>query len=266
MSINTDYGRNGFGVSIEESSTPDTDRLLEEASEIRSRNIAVKTHDSSDVSTALEALNNVFKAFNTITDMNGLQECENNTMPGDSSINPSSNTLSNADNSDSGQSDPDLDNALNGSEMVRSLAGSATKDSCPTTASEKQNLGKKELIGDSANSSTANDTEIVQKIEAKLHFMSNFSDDESRIRALKRIKQKLSVFPSYEALILHIYKYIYAQGNRMDAEVFFLFHTVYTMENPEKYHHFIRRSLFGNDYYSAGRAEDINMFLDSLPT
>lgn len=251
-----DYETNVLGFSLDENTTPDTDRLLEEASETRERNIAGKKHDDSGASTALEALNNVFKAFNTITDL-GMRECENNSLYEDSSVNPDSNALSKED-SNSDQTDSESYNDLNGAEIIKGSDISTAKENCPTAV-------KKKLIDNRINK-TPKIAEIVQKIEDKLYFMSSYEDDENRIRAIKRIKQKLSVFPSYDDLLMHIDKYIDSQENRMNAEVFFLFYTLYSMESPEKYHHFYRRSLFGNDYYSAGKGEEINMFLDSLPT
>ena len=67
-------------LNVAPSPIPDTEQMLLEASSIRARNIA-GAGQPSDASTALDALNNIFKAFNTVAELGNSQSVEE-TEPG----------------------------------------------------------------------------------------------------------------------------------------------------------------------------------------
>ena len=68
----TSENSRSFDLDLPQNTTPDTDRFLLEATEARERGIAGKTRPNESV-TALEALNNIFKAFNTVAEMGSSQ-------------------------------------------------------------------------------------------------------------------------------------------------------------------------------------------------
>ncbi len=272
------------GFSLTESTTPDTDRLLEEVSKARIGGADGKDRPS-DVSIALETLNNVLKTFNTIAGMNVKQAHEPMEPDGDP------------------QADTGADATFSGNNGSEKQAPAETSDVCGqinTNKEETQETSPTDILPTEPNLATEvvsggqgkaeQDTleqdkpatrqaggsgrhpktgmgrttkEMIRETEGRMWFIPAKDSDSDKLQYFKRIKQAVSVFSTYHDLICHLYEYQKA-GNVIESEVYFLFRCAYIFEGLEKYHSFFRNSMFKENSLAAGYKYMIDDVLDSI--
>ncbi len=261
-----------LGFDSPESFTPDTDQMFREATEARKNSIESSKKTSSapsDLASALETFNNVFKAFNSIVEMNSGVNGDASTSEAAPQVNPVTDTPDDpASNNTETMITPDSTEEEQIAEG--SMPEGAHTDSVPPEKQNEKHVTEANLINDpecihSRETFPSRETsKMIQQLENEMLFIPAFEDDLHRIDQIRMIKQRLSTFRSYDEMIRHIL--VFKQdGNFLDAEMFFLFHCIYTLDHPEKYHEHFRRNMFSDDYYfSAGRAKDIDKFLKSF--
>lgn len=257
----------GFNFDYSEASMADTNQLLSEGSMARKNSMHGK-ENPSDASTALEALNNIFKAFNTVTEMGNCQSADG--VPdnpsqkeyGDITNNMAVNSGNDNGTPESSGSVPSQDNTP---VDVVEKSYADNKEAESPMEPEKEQKDKTAPITHktdkgSADSSSSN---LSAEIQRKLRFFPVFDGDEKRVEDIRRTKEIVSSFDSYEEMLKAIND-IADEGSEVDSEVFFLLHNVYTLAKPEKYYHYFRSNLFSKEYLSSGKGEEIDYILEKM--
>lgn len=253
----------GFSFDYSDNSTTDADQLLNEGTMARKNSLNGK-EKTSDASTTLEVLNNIFKAFNTVTEKSSCQAADvssDNPVKKESGNN-SANPVNDNGTPESSVAVPSQDNSpVDAAEKVSAdniETGSPVKPE--KEQEDKTDLKTHETSKGSSDNYSGNLSAMVQK---KLWFFPVFEGDEKRVEDIRRTKEIVSKFDSYEEMAKAINDYM-EDGNDVDAEVFFLIHNVYTLEKPEKYYHFFRSNLFSKEPLSGGKGEEIDDILKKL--
>lgn len=139
-----------LGFDSSESFTPDTDQMFREATEARNNSIESSKRTSSapsDLASALETFNNVFKAFNSIVEMNSGNNGNPNTSEAASQGNPVADTSDDpASNNTETMSTPDS------TEEEQIAEGSMSEDahtvSVPPEKQNEEHVTEANLIND----------------------------------------------------------------------------------------------------------------------
>lgn len=227
-------------LNVSPSPIPDTEQMLLEASSMRARNIA-GAGQPSDASTALDALNNIFKAFNTVAELGNSQSVEE-TEPSliqESSVEPESVPV------------------VSSEKLVQAKVVVKAEDVKPTEPPPEPVVEK---VHEPA---PVRGTDLSKRVQSKLWFTPAYHEDQWKVDKIKEIKSVLSSFQSYDDMVSYINGYI-DQGNVVDSELFFLFHNIYTLDRPERFYQEFRGNVFSDDRLVGGKSEDIEQFLSSV--
>lgn len=134
------------------------------------------------------------------------------------------------------------------------------------TVSPTQQDGSKEQGKRSSTEhshSIPKDGRMILSLESKISFPKPAKSEADKINEIKSLKNSLSKFETYEDLLEHAKEYV-AKGYHMDSELFFLFHTVYTLPQPWKYFTFFRDSLFSYNAITDGKRKNIERFVAGI--
>lgn len=241
----TSENSRSFDLDLPQSTTPDTDRFLLEATEARERGIAGKTRPNESAA-ALEALNNIFKAFNTVAEMGSSQVDDPQEVVQDTK------TEDVADAPVITDQNPGQDHLQT---EVKTEQEPESKDPVRNSSERKEESY--------ACNPAKNLVELSRKVQRKIHFFPSYDCETQRIKKIHQIKTVLSRFKTYGDLLSYINDYIDA-GNVMDSELFLLYHSIYTLNSPEKYYMEFRRNMFSNNRVSGGKLKQIDKFLGSI--
>ena len=128
-----------------------------------------------------------------------------------------------------------------------------------------QDGGRKQEIRSSTEHSRniPKDGKIIFSLESKISFPKPAKSEEDKINEIKSLKDSLSQFETYEDLLEYAKEYV-AKGYHIDSELFFLFHTVYTLPQPWKYFTFFRDSLFSYNSITEGKRKNIERFVAGI--
>ena len=253
----------GFSFDYSDNSATDADQLLNEGTMAR-RNSLNGQEKTSDASTTLEVLNNIFKAFNTVTEKSSCQTADGASENHDKkeSGNDSANPVNDNGTPESSVAVPSQDNSpIEAAEKTSAdniETGSPVK---PEKEQEDKTDNKTHEV--SKGSSDNNSGDLSAMVQKKLWFFPVFEGDEKRVEDIRRTKEIVSRFDCYEEMAKAINDYM-EEGNDVDAEVFFLLHNAYTLEKPEKYYHFFRSNLFSKEPLSGGKGEEIDDILGKI--
>ena len=258
----------GFSFDYSDNSATDTDQLLSEGSMARKNSMHGK-ENPSDASTALEALNNIFKAFNTVTEMGNCQAADavsGNPAPMESGDDIKNNAVAPGDNNGAPESSGSISSPDNTpvDVMEKSYADNKEAESPVKQETEQKaetNLSTPETNKGSADISSNN---LLTEIQRKLWFLPVFDGDERRVDDIRRVKSIVSSCKSYDSLLEAVNGYMNESNNNISAETFFLLHNIYSLDTPEKYYHFFRPNIFSKGYFSGGLGEEIEEILESI--
>ena len=107
------------------------------------------------------------------------------------------------------------------------------------------------------------DGRMILSLESKISFPKPAKSEADKINEIKSLKNSLSKFETYEDFIAYAKEYV-ANGQYMDSELFFLYHTVYTLPQPWKYFTFFRDSLFSYNAITDGKRREIERFVAGI--
>lgn len=241
----------------------DTERQLEAVANIHDHNTA-GTISPNNAALTLQVLNNVFKAFNTVADLNNSQiEEVPDVINSESQINKPINTGENRDNVDTYEPKEctvPVSNPIQDNNTTTSGAGIESSSTEPKKNAESS----KNYESTQATCSNTSTHDLMKQIERKLWFFSPISDEDDRkIENIKHLKEQLCVFGSIDDLLLEVIHFI-ENGNSMDSEVFFLLINTYCLPRPERYHDMFRRNIFSTKPFCGGKGEIIDSFLSNV--
>ncbi len=237
----------------------DIDELLTEATLLRKKSNEGQSKAADATTMALETLNNFSRALLSSMDNNQpVQdpdgEREDTAADTDEERNESSDcVVAKEPVASEAEAEPSAPTVIKNEEIknMKKQTADQTNHSAPTTCDYTQN--KCEAAGD-----------MLKTLQTKIHFPVTFTDDDIIMKQnIRMVKHAVSCFRTYDDMIAHINAYIDA-GNAIDAEIFFLLHSVYTLQNPEKYYLCYRQHLFSKNRFEAGKGKEIQRFLMSI--
>ena len=232
--------------------TPEVDQLIFECNQARENYLSGK-NQSTDASTALDALNNIFRAFNTVAELGNSQISDDQ---GESAV----------------QNDTSVQNVYDTNETIiehpteqtpQKTSGTVPAVTTDTVTPVEPVIAKKHAQESYERHQMATTNELLKKIKGRIWFLPVYEGDEIIVSKIREVKEALSGFENYNDLLSHLYDYI-NEGNEITAELFFLFHTIYTLDAPEKFYHEFRKRVFCSESTAGGKGEEIDKFLESI--
>ena len=152
----------GTEFDIPNSPIPDTEQLLRQASEIRRNGIEGESEKPDSSATALEALSNIFKAFNTVAELGNSQSIEE-PAPG---LLQEENTVS--------ENNADPPSMHSGNDVAQ-----AHTETVPVSETVSEPVSLSVLA-----SETKAQNELIKKVENKIWFTPMFDGDEKNIERM----------------------------------------------------------------------------------
>ncbi len=233
------------GPEFQINAFPDTDQSLAEATEARRLSIERQASGGSNGMDVLKNLINVMGMIVTPQETTGsvseeTTECQNPTSSEDpittsEDKTPVSEPVSSSEENTVGNEEPECDDKLN------------------------------RIEPETTNTETCNCQDMMLAISSDFYRdMPCCDEDYMKIAELQKFKVALKAFPTKEALLDHIRRFIKC-GNNLDREQFLFLVNVYDFPDPWEYHTFFRYHMFASDKVVGGRGDILYAFLDSIP-
>ncbi len=235
-------------------------QLLQEVSDPQKIN-----HDaaaSSGTVNALELLNNVMKAFNTVAEMSNSQAedaCEEDELSSASADSQPGDISEQSRHNEGGSSKNEEQASL--PVVEKSDQNSGAKASETESTDQNKTDSSKKAADLSPKDSNKPSSNLMQVIMDKIQFFPSYNEDEIKPQ-IQKAKYALSYFKTYEELLKYINDY-FSPGKSINESFFFYIHSVYTLDNPELFINQFSSVLFYDTKWP--HKGEIAEFLDSIP-